>query len=115
MPNLVFGLMNYFRITTHLSEILEESDKQVVIIFKYSNDCASSTRLKIKLEKEMTEKTLTASVFLVTVQTEPVLSKKISELFDIKHESPQIIILNKRRVTYSAHHNNIKIENFVFI
>ena len=102
--------MPKFWITTHLSEILEESDKQPIIIFKYSNECGSSEVLKTKLEK----KNLSIPIYLVTVQTEPVLSQKISEQFDIKHESPQIIILNKRKVTYRAHHNEIKIEKFKF-
>ena len=101
-------------LTTHLSEILDGSQKQPVIIFKYSSDCGTSAELKLKLEKAVTEKKLDSPIYIVVVQDHPVLSKKIAEMFDITHESPQIIILNKGKVTYTAHHRDIKIENFVF-
>ena len=107
--------MNYFRTTTYISEIIEQSETQSVIIFKYSSECRSSFRLKSKLEKMLEEKTLTPLIYQVTVQTEPVLSKKIAELFKIKHETPQIIILKKGKVIYSAHHNSIKTEEFASI
>ncbi len=99
--------MTPFRITTHLSEILEESEKHPVIIFKYSNECGSSTRLREKIEKMIKEKSFTSPIYLVTVQTHRVLSNKIAEWFDIKHESPQIFVVNNGKVTYTAHHNSI--------
>ena len=106
--------MNHFRQTTHLSEILEESEKQAVIIFMFSNACRSSAVLREEFERKLAEKNCKTPIFLVTVQTQPVLSEKIEKWFQIKHESPQIIILNKSIVTYSAHHANIKIEDFVY-
>lgn len=106
--------MSDFRTTTHLSEILEESNKQPVVLFKYSSECGSSTFLYEKLEKKILDKTIIAPIYLVTVQKMPALSEKISEMFDIKHESPQIIILNKGKVTYTAHHDNINLDHFVF-
>ncbi len=109
-------IMDYFRKTTHLSEILEESNKNPVIIFKYSRECSSSFRLEEKLEKYMRENLKNDNVILykITVQTEPVLSNKIADWFKIKHESPQILILNKAKIVYHASHDNIKTENFAF-
>ncbi len=106
--------MRIFKETSHLSEIIEESNTEPVIIFKFSSECNSSCRLYNKLEKEILDKTLKAPVYLVTVQKQPVLKEKIAEMFNIKHESPQILILIKGKVVYTAHHNSIKIEDFVF-
>ncbi|TSC70923.1 MAG: hypothetical protein CEO12_48 [Parcubacteria group bacterium Gr01-1014_46] len=106
--------MNLFKITTHLSEILEESEKNPVIIFKYSNQCESSDTLKTELEKNITNKKLKNSIYLLTVQEKPILSKKIAEFFNIKHESPQIIIISRGLVTYSASHFDIKINDFSY-
>lgn len=105
--------MNFLE-TTHLSQIIEESDKHPVIIFKYSNECASSTDLKKKMEFEMSKQKIKSPVYLVTVQIQKVLSGKIEEAFGIKHESPQIIILNKNKVTYTASHLKINIPEFKF-
>ncbi|MFZ2569064.1 MAG: monothiol bacilliredoxin BrxC family protein [Minisyncoccia bacterium] len=102
--------MSYFRITTHLSEILEESNLQPVIIFKYSSDCGSSASLYKKLEEE----NISYPIYIVVVQEKPALTKKISEIFEIRHETPQIVIIHKGKVTYTAHHNDINIGNFTF-
>ena len=103
-----------FKTTTHLSKILEDSETRSVIIFKYSSVCGSSERLAMELKEKMAKDKIKAHIYQVTVQTEPILSRKISEWFKIKHETPQIIILNKGRVTYTAHHGNIDLEKFVF-
>ncbi len=106
--------MNDFIVTTHISEIIEESNKQPVIIFKYSSECGSSSRLKTELEEEMKAKKINYPIYLVTVQIQKVLSQKISDMFQIKHESPQVIVLNKGSVTYTAHHMDIKTDKFAF-
>jgi bacillithiol system protein YtxJ len=107
--------MKYFRETSHLSEIIEASEKESVIIFKFSAECASSDRLRNKLEKGLEDKTINSPIYLVTVQKLRVLSGKIEEYFGIKHESPQIIVLKNGKTTYSAHHNEIQLENFVLV
>ncbi len=99
-----------FKVTTHLSEILEESKKMPVIIFKYSSECGSSARLKNKLDASHIE----YPVYLITVQKERTLSNKISDWFNLKHESPQILIINGGKITYSAHHNAIDPLKFVY-
>jgi bacillithiol system protein YtxJ len=104
--------MEPFRKTSHLSEIIEASQKEPVVIFKYSSECGSSSRLKSAFEKCVEEKKEMLPTYLVTVQTQPTLSKNIAEMFEIKHESPQIIILSKGKVIHTAHHNDIKIEDF---
>ncbi len=106
--------MNNFIETTHLSEIIEKSNTSPVIIFKYSNSCESSNRLKNELENRIEIKNIKSPVFLVTVQTMKSLSQKIEEYFNIKHESPQIIILNKGKITYKESHLSIKPDDFIF-
>ncbi len=103
--------MSDFHFTTHLSEILEKSDSEKVIIFKFSDSCLSSTRLENKIKETIHSSPI--KIYKVTVQTEPVLSKKIEEHFEIKHETPQIIVLEKRKVVYTAHHSSIKIKDFL--
>lgn len=103
-----------FHTTTHLSEILDASQREPVIIFKYSSECGTSSDLKKIFEKEIADKKLNSPIYIVVVQDHRVLSNKIAEMFDITHESPQIIILNKGKVTYTAHHRDIDIQNFKF-
>lgn len=103
--------MELFRKTSHLSEILEESEKQKVIIFKYSSECGSSDVLKEKMEKEFQSADIGLAIFIVVVQEMPVLSKKIEEFFSIKHESPQIILIHKNKLVSFASHGNTDIKH----
>jgi bacillithiol system protein YtxJ len=104
--------MELFRKTSHLSDILETSQKEPVVIFKYSSECGSSSRLKEALEKAAEENKNLLPTYLIVVQTQRTLSNNIAEMFNITHESPQILIIHKGKVTYTAHHKDIKIENF---
>ena len=106
--------MNAFRETTYLSEILEKSNTEPVIIFKYSETCSSSSRTKNELEKWTEAKNILVPIYIVTVQKHKSLSGNIAELFNTKHESPQILIINKQKLVYTAHHNEINSEKFVF-
>ncbi len=105
--------MRVFKKTTHLSEIIEQSEKNIVTIFIHSDDCNISDRVATQIENTVKEKSLKPTIYMVTVQTEPVLSKKVEEWFDIKHASPQIITLSKGKVIYTAHHNNINLAEFI--
>ena len=105
--------MRNFLETTHLSEILEKSQNEKIIIFKYSNNCGSSARLKKEFEEKFNDKKFNSLIFLVTVQTQPVLSSKISEWFGIQHETPQVIVLEKGKVSHTAHHRKIDLKDFI--
>lgn len=107
--------MKVFKKTTHLSEILESSEHRAVTILKYSDDCNSSSRLADQIESIIKENGFEPIIYMVTVQTEPVLSRKIEDWFNIKHESPQIITIRNGKVIYTDHHNNIQIEKFINI
>lgn len=105
--------MSIFKKTTHLSEIIEESDKSPVTIFIHSNNCNASSRVENEIIEKLEKSDLKPTIYMVTVQTEPVLSKKIEEWFDIKHESPQILTILKGKVIYTDHHNNIKLDKLI--
>lgn len=99
--------------TTHLSEIIEASYKSSVVIFKYSSQCASSDRLKTKIAKMIHNSTLALPVYLVIVQKHRALSRKIEDVFSTKHQTPQILVIEKSKVKYTAHHGNIDLDYLV--
>lgn len=102
------------KVTPHFSEILENSEITPVIIFKHSNNCGASSDIDNMIKKGIELEKIKNPVYLVTVQNMPVLSKKIEDYFNIKHETPQVIIIKNGKVTYSMSHRNINIEDFVY-
>jgi bacillithiol system protein YtxJ len=100
--------MDVFKFTSHLSEILESSDREPVVIFKYSNECGTSDML-LEDFLDYIKKKKSYPIYKVTVQTEPILSEKIADWFQIQHESPQVITISKRKVVYTGHHSQINL------
>jgi bacillithiol system protein YtxJ len=98
--------MKAFLKTSYLSDILEYSKKSKVVIFKFSKNCGSSHRLVEKIKKIRKKENL-LPIFLVTLQEQKSLSQNISEYFNIKHESPQIIIIKDGEVVNNANHDKI--------
>ncbi len=103
-------IMSKFIETTHLSEILENSQKTPVIIFKFSETCGSSARLSKNIENLVLEGKINSPIYKIVVQKHSVLSQKIADWFSIKHESPQIILLKNKKVLYTGHHSNIDLD-----
>lgn len=99
-----------FRETTHLSEILEDSENDLITIFKYSSKCGSSDILKDKIKRNIEDGIIAKTIYIITVQDCPILSKKIEQFFNIKHESPQIIVIDKGKEIYSASHGSIDVK-----
>ena len=105
--------MNDFLKTSHLSELLEKSEKEPVVIFKFSSECNSSAKLKASFLEYMEKGLLKNPVYLVTVQEQPVLSKSIGEMFQTKHESPQVFIIKNFKLIWTEHHKNITLEKII--
>lgn len=105
--------MIIFEKTTHLSAIMEKSEIEPVIIFKHSSKCYQSDVVKNELKKAKQEIKINKLIFIVVVQDSPILSKKIEEVFRIKHESPQVIIIYKNKVILNKKHDQIKIDDLV--
>ncbi|MBW2998623.1 thioredoxin family protein [Candidatus Woesearchaeota archaeon] len=97
---------------TKLNSIDEISDN--AIIFKHSNTCSLSARAKDEVNK-IAEK---ENIFIIIVQENRELSNKIEEVYKIKHESPQFIIIRNNEPQSVLNHLEIteeKIEKLLKI
>lgn len=105
--------MSLFKKTSYLSEILQASDKEPVIIYKHSNICVTSTNTEIEIAKNINDKIINYPVYIVVVQEMSVLSRNIEQLLNVKHESPQVIVIEKGKVKYAASHRNINMKDII--
>ena len=84
-----------------LEQLLERSKTNPVLIFKHSTQCSIST----DVYKEFTRFAESLSDLpcgLVLVIENRALSNAIARRFNVRHESPQAIIVNDDRVTWQA-------------
>jgi bacillithiol system protein YtxJ len=91
-----------------LATIKDQSKQQPVVIFKHSTRCSISAMAKGRLERE----TAPAGVlfyYLDLLQYRPI-SNKIAEVFEVAHESPQVLLIQHAACVYHASHNAIDMD-----
>ena len=99
--------MNWTDLTSaeQLDAIKQESATQPVVIFKHSTRCSISDMAKGRLERSSAPNGV-KFYYLDLVRYREV-SNKIAEVFGIRHESPQVLIIKNGECTYDESHNGI--------
>ncbi len=90
-----------------LDAVLEESKKKGVFIFKHSVSCPISASAKERLDKFMIDHPQ-YSYFIVIIQEQRELSNQVEKIFQIKHESPQLLFLKEGKVLFVLNHYDIR-------
>ena len=88
-----------------LEQALEHSEEEPVVLYKHSITCPISSWARVQMQR-LTEAT-DPPVYELTVQAARPLSREIAEQFGIRHESPQAILLFRRRATFAASHRGV--------
>ena len=88
--------------TNQLDELFAQSSEKPVILFKHSLTCPISHAAYEEMSLLKDE-----PVFLVVVQDARRLSNEIATRTNVKHESPQTIIMHDGSVVWHASHYDI--------
>ena len=84
------------------AEVIEMSHEHAVYIFKHSSNCGISSMVLRRFEKQLKERN--ESYFYVHIQRSRDLSNWIAQQLGIRHESPQLIVLKKGKVSIHSSH-----------
>ena len=104
-------MLNWNFITSpHEVEAIVERSKEVpCVIFKHSTRCSISSMAKFRLENDWNfGPTEIETYFLDLIAYRPV-SQLVAELFDVYHESPQILLIRDGVCVYDASHLDITV------
>lgn len=88
-------------------KVLKESKEKPVILFKHSNSCPDSADAHKKIKKLERQGAIAESMYIVIVQNAQEISDQVAEELEIKHETPQIIIISDGEGIYHASHDDI--------
>ncbi|QQT27923.1 bacillithiol system redox-active protein YtxJ [Sphingobacterium spiritivorum] len=99
--------MNWKNITSipQLDEII--ADNQIHAIFKHSTRCPVSSMAKRSLEFNEDLLPEGASIFYLDLIAHRDVSNAIAEKWNIRHESPQVLIVKGTEALYNASHEDI--------
>jgi bacillithiol system protein YtxJ len=94
--------------SNQLEQIIDESNRSPVLIFKHSTRCSISSAALDRLERNwrLPEGSNIKAYFIDLINHRSV-SNEVSERFSIYHQSPQAILIFQGKVIYEESHFNI--------
>ena len=99
--------MNWIDLKTEgdLDKLIQKSQEKPQIIFKHSNRCGISAMAKSRLERSAPP--ANADFYFLDLITYRNISNKVSSVFDVYHESPQVLIIRNGQCIYDESHGGI--------
>jgi len=90
-----------------IEEFMKLSFQKPVLLFKHSTRCGVSSLVLRRFEKKLNDKIDSYNYYFVDILRYRNLSNKIAEKFNISHESPQVLVIEKGLVSNYDSHNGI--------
>ena len=90
-----------------LKSLLQDSHDNTQLIFKHSTRCFTSRMAKREFEKIYANTNDEVKFFHLDVIAERNLSNRIAEMFKVRHESPQLLVVRNGLVEVHASHGDI--------
>jgi len=92
----------------------EESNHKPVLIFKYSSRCSTSRVVLDRLERNWNpERAGQLKSYFLDLITYRSVSDMISSLFDVVHESPQVLVIKNGNLIYAQSHFGIAFDHII--
>lgn len=93
---------------SQIEKIAEESTEQNILIFKHSTSCSISRTTLDRLERNWKEEEMTKlKPYFLDLLSFREISKAVAQKFDVEHESPQVLIIQKGKSIYNQSHFGI--------
>ena len=95
------------RDTTHLDELLADSGRVPVLVFKHSASCGTSFEARDELMAHVSLASDGVRYLEVTVQDDRGLSNAVTERLGVRHQTPQAILVRDGVAVWAASHFRI--------
>lgn len=110
----MINMMNWIALKRpeQLEELRTESKNQPVIIFKHSTRCSISQVALNRLERSWKQEEMAnVKPYFLDLLSFREISNQIEDLFEITHQSPQVIVLKDGMVVLHKSHYDIDISS----
>ncbi|HYG18589.1 MAG TPA: bacillithiol system redox-active protein YtxJ [Ohtaekwangia sp.] len=106
--------MNWIKLNhpQQLTQLLADSNERPVLIFKHSSRCSISRAALDRLERNWkADEVGQIDQYFLDLLSSRDISNQIEQLFQVDHESPQVLIVDKGKVIYHRSHFEIDYRN----
>ncbi|UYQ91301.1 bacillithiol system redox-active protein YtxJ [Chitinophaga horti] len=102
--------MNWMELTNEeqLQQIQSDSFLRPVVIFKHSTRCSISAMAKSRLDRSAQPQGM--DFYYLDLIRYREISNKVSGMFNIQHESPQVLVLREGKCVYDESHMGISMD-----
>ena len=94
-----------------LNQIINKSQDKPQVIFKHSTRCSISALALQRLQKVAQPGDI--DFYFLDLLAYRKLSDRIAEVFDVEHESPQVLLIRAGKCVYDESHMGIRMEQIV--
>lgn len=94
-----------------LDELTEQSKTKPCVIFKHSTRCSISAMAKARIDKGEARETV--NFYYLDLIAHRAVSDRIAELFHVRHESPQVLLIKNGECIYEESHNGIRYDELM--
>ncbi|NER13342.1 bacillithiol system redox-active protein YtxJ [Leptobacterium flavescens] len=91
-----------------IDEIVQESKKQTVAIFKHSTRCGISRMVLSGFERDYDYNGEEIKMYFLDILNFRNISNEIANRFNVWHESPQLLVFRDGKIIYHTSHGNIE-------
>jgi len=105
--------MNWIEIIneSQLSDVRNLSETKPQLIFKHSTRCSISSMAKHRLEKGVASDEI--DFYYLDLIKHRNISQKVAEVFDVSHESPQVLLIKNGECVYDESHSGITMDEIL--
>ncbi|GEN65905.1 MULTISPECIES: bacillithiol system redox-active protein YtxJ [Chryseobacterium] len=96
-----------------LAKAIESSFHHKIAVFKHSTGCFISRTVLRNFEKEVENSDPKVELYYLDLLAYRALSNKIAEILEVRHESPQLIIIENGKSVKSASHEDISLSQII--
>ena len=100
-----------FKAVKSVEELAEASKSATVLVLKHSTACSVSSIAKGQTEKFLDKHPDAVESYLVVVQTNRAISDEIEKRFEVRHQSPQLLLIRDGKVIHKWSHFTIQPSN----
>lgn len=94
-----------------LNEVWETSTEKPTLLFKQSTTCPVSAEAFVEFNKFLKDNTEDIGAFFVKVRESRPVSNEIAETLNVRHQSPQILLVKNKEAVWDASHMRITVDN----
>ncbi|WP_346985308.1 bacillithiol system redox-active protein YtxJ [Chryseobacterium sp. POE27] len=106
-------IWKYIESEEDLKKAIESSFNRKIAIFKHSTSCFISKTVLRNFEKEIENSESKPELYFLDLLAHRAISNKIAEDLNVRHESPQLLVIENGKVMNSASHQHISADQIV--